>query len=466
MFRMNHNSLNGLMLKKIVSLGILTLALTASAADDTNATAALLSGFVPAQAPEPSGLVLRHGDRLAICGDSITEQKRYSRIIEDYVTMCVPQLDVTVRQFGWSGEKMPEFYVRMTNDVLRFKPTIATTCYGMNDHEYRTYTDRIGETYSNSSREVIEAFKANGVRVILGSAGCVGKVPPWQKDRSYTVDELNSNLGTLRNIDASLAESEKVGFADVFWPMLNAGKFARQRYGANYNISGPDGVHPNWAGHTVMAYAFLKAMGLNGDIGTYTVDLKKNEMKTSAGHEVMAARDGEFQIKSVQYPFCACEPEGAATKGYPVCGRDEVSRDNNILSGMSLIPFNQELNRLMLIVKGGNAQRYRVTWGTESKTFSAADLEHGINLAAEFPENPFNDAFAKVDAAIAAKQEFETREMKTDFRPHGNLRAPIDEVAAQTEKVVDEDEKKHQELAEAVHAAFVPVTHTIKISAE
>ena len=71
---------------------------------------------------------------------------------------------------------------------------------------------------------------------------------------------------------------------------------------------------PNWAGHTVMAYAFLKGMGLDGEIGTFTVDLKKNEMKTTAGHEVVAAKDGEFQIKSSRYPFCPCLNPKAAPR--------------------------------------------------------------------------------------------------------------------------------------------------------
>jgi len=459
----NKSSVNS-MANKIVLLGILGITLTASAADETNL--AILSGFIPVQAPQPSHLVLRHGDRLAICGDSITEQKMYSRMMEDYLTMCVPELNVTVRQYGWSGEKAPGFLNRMTNDCLRFEPTIATTCYGMNDHEYRPYSERIGDTYRTNQDLIIKTFKSWGVRVILGSAGCVGKVPPWQKDRSFTLDELNSNLGMLRNIDVELATSENVGFADVFWTMLNATTLAHQKYGDDYNMSGGDGVHPGWAGHTAMAYAFLKAMGLDGDLGTFTVDLKKNRMEASKGHEVISSNDGEFQIKSSRYPFCPCEPEANAAKRYPVCGKDDVSKDDNIESAMTLIPFNQDLNRLTLIVKGATAPQYRVTWGAESKTFPAEQLEHGINLSAEFPSNPFSEAFAKVDAAVAAKQDFETREIKQDFRPPNNSHPTNDEIVAQTEKVLADDEKTHGTLAAAVHDAFVPVTHVIKIEAE
>ena len=448
---------------KLALLMTLGLALNLSAADETNSASGALSGYSFVPTPRPSHLVLRRGDRLAICGDSITEQKMYSRIMEDYLTMCVPELRITVRQYGWSGEKAPGFLSRMTNDCLRFKPTVATTCYGMNDHQYRPYTDEIGETYRTNSDAIVRAFKAHGARVVLGSAGCVGKVPHWQSN-TFTVDDLNLNLSKLRNIDVVLAKSERVSFADVFWPMFNGQKLATQKYDNDYHVSGADGVHPGWAGHTVMAYAFLRAMGLDGDIGTFTVDLKKNRMKASKGHEVLSSKDGEFQIRSTRYPFCPCEPEGTAVKNYPACDKDDISKDNSIRSGMTLVPFNQDLNRVRLFIKNPKAAQYQVTWGTESKTFPAEQLVRGINLAAEFPANPFTEAFARVDAAVAAKQAFETKEIKQDFRPHDVKNPTPEEIAAQTDKVVADDEKTHAELAAAIQEAFVPVTYVIKIS--
>ena len=48
--------------------------------------------------------------------------------METYLTVCLPELEITTRQYGWSGEVAPGFLGRMTNDCLRFHPTIATTC--------------------------------------------------------------------------------------------------------------------------------------------------------------------------------------------------------------------------------------------------------------------------------------------------------------------------------------------------
>lgn len=400
--------------------------------------------FHPKPAPKTESLILREGDRLAICGDSITEQKTYSRIIETYLTVAVPELNISVRQFGWSGETAAGFYNRMKNDCLRFKPTVATTSYGMNDHGYQPYTAEIGERYRNNSLRVLRAFTESGARVVEGSPGCVGKVPTWTHSQDYTKDDLNLNLCELRNIGIDLAQSEHVYFADVFWPMLTQDFLARKIYGADYAVPGKDGVHPGWSGALIMAYAYLKAFGLDGEIGTFRLDLDSGNASASKGHQILSSRDGEMRIKSNRYPFCA--------------PASDVTKDDNIRSGMTLVPFNSELNRFTLTVKAAKAERYKVSWGSESKTFSKKQLESGINLAEEFPVNPFNEAFARVDNAVAAKQAYETRQIKELFHgPEG--KADSDMTASLTEKA-------RSPLAEAIKSAFVPVEHTIKVEAE
>ena len=419
------------------------------------------SKFQPIKAPVYKSLILKKGDRLAICGDSITEQKMYSRIIEDYLTMCAPELNISVRQYGWSGEKAWQFLARMTNDCLRFQPTIATTCYGMNDFEYRTYEDSIGRDYYTNSVDVVDAFKAHHVRVILGSPGCISKVPWWTKSGQYTVEDLNLSLCEFRNIDIGIAKEKHVRFADVFWPMLTGDYIGKQQYDQDYAIPGRDGVHPYWAGHLIMAYAFLTAMGMPGDIGTFTIDAKRNRIKVSKGHKVISVQPGAFTIESSSYPFCPCEPPGLAAASYPICGKDMVTASDSIRSGMTLVPFNERLNRLMLVVKDASAPIYRVSWGDQSKTFSAGQLAAGINLAAEFPENPFSAAFAKVDSAVADKQAFETTEIKDQFHGNGNPSGAA--LVAQTDSVVGNAEQEHDALVAAVHEAFVPVRSVIKI---
>jgi lysophospholipase L1-like esterase len=354
--------------------------------------------------------------------------------------VCVPQLKVTTRQYGWGGETAEGFLHRMKNDCLRFQPTIATTCYGMNDFHYQFFDQATARSYRRNYTAVVRAFKEAGARVVLGSPGCLGKVPSWVVASHATLEQLNLSLCTLRNIDIDIAQTEGIRFADVFWPMFTSSFEARHKYGPNYSVPGWDGIHPNWAGHLVMAYAFLKSLGLDGQIGTITVDLAAKAARATDGHTIDHFADGQVTIVSRRYPFCA---------------RGEPNKDNSLRSGMTLVPFNQELNRLLLVVKGGAAASYTITWGRQSRTYSAAQLAAGVNLAADFPDNPFVESFNTVDRAVAAKQAYETHQVK-DLLHGKQAQADLQAVATATEA-------ERRPLAAAVQAALVPVTHSIKI---
>ncbi|MGZ4961808.1 MAG: SGNH/GDSL hydrolase family protein, partial [Limisphaerales bacterium] len=305
--------------------------------------------FNPTKAPKTKHLLLKRDDRLAICGDSITEQKMYSRIMETYLTVALPELNIATRQYGWSGEQASGFWERMTNDVLRFHPTVVTTCYGMNDHGYQPYNDKIGGTYQVNQEGIVHGFKGEKVRtIIVGSSGCMGQKTTWGFVKG-TPEERNLSLCTLRNIDVDIAKREHVGFADVFWPMFTGDYFARENFGETYALAGGDSVHPDWAGHTVMAYAFLKALGVQGDIGTITVDLPTGKAKATKGHKIDSTGRSAARI-----PFggevSQCKVTITSSR-YPFCAAGATNVHTTIRSGMVIVPFNQDLNRFILIGK-------------------------------------------------------------------------------------------------------------------
>ncbi len=156
-----------------------------------------------APAPETAAPRLKKGDRLAICGDSITEQKLYSVLLETYLTACLPEFEITCRQYGWSGEQAGGFLKRMENDVLRFQHTIATTCYGMNDFRYVPYDEAIAADYQKNQTAVIDAFQGIGCRVVLGSSGIIDSVPHWVKSATGTQQDLNLALSPSRPLALS-----------------------------------------------------------------------------------------------------------------------------------------------------------------------------------------------------------------------------------------------------------------------
>ncbi|QJE97880.1 SGNH/GDSL hydrolase family protein [Luteolibacter luteus] len=403
-----------------------------------------LSAYVLDPAPEPSGLLLRKGDRVAICGDSITEQKRYSVIMEAYLTASLPELEITCRQYGWSGEQAGGFLGRLQSDVLRFQPTFATSCYGMNDFRYVPYNEQIAEEYRKNETTMVQAFKKAGARVLLGSPGIIDTVPHWVKSAAGTKEDLNLSLSKFRNIGIQIAAAEQVAFADVYRPMLVADYDAEKLHGPDFMVAGKDGVHPGWAGQVVMAYAFLKGMGIDGDLGTITFDATSGKASSSFGHEVISSQDGKITLKSTKIPFSP--------------GPGDLKSDDSIRAGLALIPFDDELNRITLKVASPSATSYEVTWGETSKTYSSEELAKGVNLAKDFQTHPLLPAFKKIWDAVAAKQEYETRQIKQLV--HGP------EGAADLEGTFAVTEKARAPLAKAIADAKQPVEHVITIKAK
>jgi lysophospholipase L1-like esterase len=406
-------------------------------------------------AAQAADSTLSPGARVAIIGDSITEQKLYSKYMEAYLVACSGVPDIKVFQYGWSGETASGFAARLENDLASFKPTVATTCYGMNDGQYRPYAADIGKNYEASMRKVVTGLRKEGVqKIVVGSPGAV--------DTTFFVrtnfapmsgaDGYNQNLGTLRDIDKKIAAEMGTGFADVHQPMLDAMPKAKAALGTNYDVCGKDGFHPGPNGHLIMAYAFLRGLGCDGNIGEITVDMN-GKAASSAGHKVLASKAGSAELESTRYPFCF---EG-----------DEKSFGGT-RSIAPFFPFNDELNRFTLKVKNLSAEKAKVTWGSESKEFTRAQLESGINLAAEFSRTPFDAQFKKLVQAVSTKQNFETpmiKNMVTGFRSFANEAKEDHQLASAFAKVSERLTVRQQQLDKDMRKTIVPVKHTISVTA-
>src|ERR1043166_6223778 len=265
--------------------------------------AALLLVAIAARAEEsrPADLILKKGQRVAVVGDSITEQKLYSRYIELYLTACLPELELHVVQLGWGGETAPGFAGRMHNDLLPWKPDVVTTCYGMNDGGYGPFKEEIGKRYHAAMADIVARLKKSGAVVVVGSPGAVDS--KYFRNGGEPARVYNETLGRLRDIARELATKEGQRFVDVIAPMLSAMEKGKAALGETYDVGGKDGVHPGPNGHLVMAFAFLKAMGLDGQIGTITVDMK-SAATASGGHKVVSSEPGKVDLESVRWPFC------------------------------------------------------------------------------------------------------------------------------------------------------------------
>jgi lysophospholipase L1-like esterase len=399
----------------------------------------------PSVARAKDGLL--KGDLVAICGDSITEQKIYSLYIEDYLLMCQPQPDLHAMQFGWGGETAGGFLARQKNDCLVFKPTVATTCYGMNDGGYGATDAKRLDLYKTATTATVKGFKDAGVRlIVVGAPGVVDSDTYKRNDPAI----YNKTLGDFAEAAKQVAAEQGVAFADVHGIMMDVMAKAKAKYGNDYAFVGGDGVHPGANGHLVMAYAFLKALGCEGNIGTITVDLKGNRAEATDGHKILSVANGRVEVESTRYPFCfQGDPAQPTTR-----------------SIIEFLPFNEELNRYTLVVKNSTADKLRVTWGKAVKVFPAADLKKGINLAAEFLDNPFSEPFISTEAQIREKQVFETLGIKQLLHSLMFWRNFLPEESPAYSHMEQAVLDKEKNLRQSVSSVIAPVKHTITIEPE
>ncbi len=416
------------------------------------ALAICLCSLAQLQAADEPRQGLKEGERLAIIGDSITEQKRYSVYIEAYLLACHPELKAEVCQFGWSGEKAGGFAGRMDNDLGWFKPTAATLCYGMNDGSYTKITPDIEKNYETPMRTILSKLKAQNALAIVGGPGAVDT--KYFNRPAASAQVYNENLDKLSEISGILAGEYGFGgsFAKLHDIMTDVMAKAKAANGDAYDVCGRDGVHPGPNGHLVMAFAFLKAMKLSGDIALINVSMAEGKAEASEGHKALSFSNGVLELESSRYPFCFAK-EGKETA--------------DTASILPFMPFNQDLNRFVLKVQGLPWEKAKISWGSASKELSKAQLEKGVNLAEEFIDaNPFKAQFAKLMAAVYAKQAFETALIKSCITNFPKMEACLgddkeakDAVARIKESLI----KRRAALRDEALKALVPVKHAIKI---
>jgi len=190
---------------------------------------------------------------------------------------------------------------------------------------------------------------------------------------------------------------------------------------------------------------------LRWNIGTITVDFAGKQATATPGQEVVSYNDGTVDIKSTRYPFCfsgtADSKDPASTAAIATC-----------------FPFNEDLNRYILVVKGLTTPKANVTWGGTTKEYSSADLAKGINLASEFLSNPFVAQFNKVAGAVGAQEGQETVLSKMFMHNAASWEqtfAPGTETAFA--QIISAGMVKHGDLFKAAADLVVPIEHTIKI---
>ena len=345
-----------------------------------------LPGFLFA-IPSNATPLLQLNDKLAFCGDEMTGG-RYSVYIEDYLvaTQTIPGIDI--KQFGWFAQNPEQFLAGLEKNVLPYKPTVATLLFNFGDNGGKPLDPAAGDTRRDSETQLIEALKKGGVRsIVLGSPSCVDSTL-YQKDPAKA-KAYNDLLASVAEIDKAVAAKEGVTYADVYGATMDAMTKAKAKFGPDFSFAGENDF-------VSIAYAFLKALGVDGSLGTFTAsftpDFTLDKVEASGGPTVVSTAGQIITGQSTHYSFCF--------PGHP-------TSDPLPEPFMSCLPLNTELNRLLLVVKDLPTPSAKIYWNDQSADFSAEDLAKGVPLPA-FLRAPWNGPCEELDREVGNQQEKES----------------------------------------------------------
>jgi lysophospholipase L1-like esterase len=255
---------------------------------------ALLSLWPQIGQAEP---VLKKGDRVVIYGDSITEQRQYSRYVQQYLYCRHPELGLKFYNAGWGGDTAPGALNRLERDVLSLNPTVVTLFFGMNDGGYKPVEESTLSRYRKGMEGLIKALQAKNIRVVVFTPGCV------DPDRQPRLGQVNYNqtLEALGKVALELAEQYHCPHMDVIHPML-ALQTAQKAKDAAFTMI-PDSVHPAAPGHLAMASWMLQGLGAEPMPALPPADLAK---ATDPHWKTSVKSDEEVVLEStetVRLPF-------------------------------------------------------------------------------------------------------------------------------------------------------------------
>lgn len=209
-------------------------------------------------AEEPAVHRLKQGDRVAFFGDSITAQDLYTTFVANHYTAFRPEMKLEFRNAGVGGDRLAEGIARIDRDLVPFKPTVITCCFGMNDAGYVAPDDP-------KAAENLDKYKEDYARMIgLLRQKCPGaRIVLFTTTASAPVNQnlarYNELLGRFSAFVRDLGREQKLQVVELHAPMV---KWVEgDGRGVRRLDLIPDGVHPNAAGHFLVAELILEQWG-------------------------------------------------------------------------------------------------------------------------------------------------------------------------------------------------------------
>jgi lysophospholipase L1-like esterase len=207
-------------------------------------------------------VIFEQGQRIVMIGDSITDAGRreeayapfgrgYAALVQAFVTARYPERGLNFENRGIGGDTVRHLKARWDEDAIALRPDWLSVKIGIND-VWRAYGAKAHEAvpadeYESTLRELLQcAVDETGCRLIVMEPYVIEKNP----DDPQLV-QTRHYAEIARGIAAEF-DAVNVRTQDAFDRVLEHSESTDWAH---------DRIHPNLAGHAVIAQAFLKAIG-------------------------------------------------------------------------------------------------------------------------------------------------------------------------------------------------------------
>ncbi len=223
---------------------------------------------------EPPALA---GRRVLVLGDSITQDGRYVSYLEYYLHAAGQDCDLislglsseTVSGLSEPGHPFPRPCVleRLDRALKAVKPAVVLACYGMNDGIYHPPAPERLAAFTTGLHQLIAQVRNAGAQLVLITPPIYDPLPAAAKTVPITAEKFGFTtpyagyddvLAEFTRTETALKE-DSVTVIDLHTVMAQALAARRAREPA-FSFT-KDGIHPQDAGHLLMARTI--AAGLN-----------------------------------------------------------------------------------------------------------------------------------------------------------------------------------------------------------
>ena len=247
---------------------------------------------------------IQDGDVVGFLGDSITAERTYGKLIEQFTLLRYPDRKVQFINLGIGGDTATGGLKRLQRDVFDRGVTLLTVAYGINDIGWGTKADdEHRQLYLDSIREIVRQCRAHGVRVYICSAAITAEDPD-RAENSYLQKMCDDGLALAREAGGQTIPLQRT-MREVQRRVIEFNQHRPERDKRALHV--PDGIHLNDLGQLAMAYAILKGLGADRLVSALSLDAVENQIVSQQRCEArelsLTSKGGSFVRLDQSLPF-------------------------------------------------------------------------------------------------------------------------------------------------------------------